>query len=130
MRRFILGAAAVVLAAVIGCVAHVHSDAPYGRTVVVVDAGHVCYDSCEHFYLDGVWYIERGHRHGPNCGHFLVKGKWGRYKDDDHPGKGPPDKVKDKDKDNDKNQDKDKDKGKGKDKDKDHDKDKGKDDKD
>lgn len=115
MRRFLLcGAAALLIPA--GCVAHVDSHSsrsshphggPPGQTkkVVVVESSHVCFDSCDHFFLDGVWYIETGHRHGSGCGHYLVKGKWGKHKE----------------KDDDKDQDKDKDKGKGKGKDKDKD---------
>jgi hypothetical protein len=84
--------AAALMAATAGCVAVVedrHSSHPHGgppgqtKKVVVVDAGHFCVDSCDHFYLDGVWYIEVGHRHGPGCGHYLVKGKWGKHKGDD-----------------------------------------------
>ena len=94
MRRFGLALAAVVLAATAGCVAvveerHGPSGHPHGgppgqtKKVVVVDAGHICAASCDHSYLDGVWYLEVGHRHGPGCGHYLVKGKWGKHKGDD-----------------------------------------------
>jgi len=116
MRKFALILATAFMAGGAGCVAHVEghhsgSSHPHGgppgqaKKVVVVEASHFCVDSCDHFWLDGVWYIEVGHRHGPSCGHYLVKGKWGKNKGDDHPGegKGPKDKdkkdKKDKDKD-------------------------------
>ena len=66
------------------------------KQVVVVEATHVCIAACEHFFIDGIWYLEVGHKHGDGCGHFLVEGKWGDKE------KGPKDKDK-KDKDKDKN---------------------------
>jgi len=101
MRIIALSFAAALWAASAGCIVHT-SDHPHGgppgqaRTVVVVEASHICADTCAHFYLDGVWYIETGHRHSANCGHYLVKGKWGGYKGDDssHPHGGPPGQTK------------------------------------
>jgi len=90
MRGIRLALATALLTATAGCVAvvedrHSSSGNPHGgppgqMKKVVVTEGHVCFDSCEHFYIDGVWYIETGHHHGPSCGHYLVNGKWGKHK--------------------------------------------------
>lgn len=99
----------VLLVTAAGCVAtvdggHGSTRHPHGgppgqmKKTVIVDAGHTCFDSCDHYCIDGIWYVETGHRHGAGCGHFLVKGKWGKDKDDDPPGKGHGPKDKDKDK--------------------------------
>lgn len=109
MKHFALFLSAFLLASAAGCVAvvedrHGRSSHPHGgppgqtKKVVVVESSHFCVDSCDHFHLDGVWYIEVGHRHGSGCGHYLVKGKWGKHKGDDHPGEGHGPKDKDKDK--------------------------------
>src|SRR5262245_9569029 len=66
-----------------------HPSHPHGgptgqvKKVVVVE-GHICTASCDHIFIDGIWYREVGHRHGPGCGHYLVNGKWGKHKGDDH----------------------------------------------
>ena len=91
MKRLGLAMAAGFLSATVGCVAVVESDghsssSGHSRKVVVVSAGHICLDSCDHFFLDGVWYVEVGHRHSSSCGHYLVNGKWGRVKGDGPPG--------------------------------------------
>ena len=115
MRKLCGSLALAVMMAVAGCVAHVDSHhgssghphgAPPGQAkkVVVVEASHFCVDSCDHFYLDGVWYIETGHKHGYNCGHYLVNGKWGKHKgggDDDKDKKDKKHKKEKKDKDGD-----------------------------
>ena len=115
MRGILLALSAALIASTAGCVAHVesrHSSShPHGgppgqmKKVVVVE-GHTCFDSCDHFYLDGVWYVETGHRHGASCGHYLVNGKWGKHKGD---GGGPKDKDKDDKEKKDKKDKKDKD---------------------
>jgi len=123
MRLLVFVFATAFFAVSAGCVAHVDSrhSSGHGRTVVVVGAGHTCFDSCDHFELDGVWYIETGHRHRSGCGHFLSGGRWIVHKSDGKPGQGPPPKNKpDKGGDHD-NRDGDKHDNKGKDKGGDHD---------
>lgn len=75
MRRFHGTLAAVILAVTAGCAAR-SSPPPQARRSVAVEDAHVCIGACDHFFVDGGWYIETGHRHGPNCGHHLVNGRW------------------------------------------------------
>jgi len=79
MRRFALSLAAGILAGAAGCVVVADDTGHSHGRVVVVASNHICTGACDHYYLDGVWYVvEVGHRHGPGCGHVLVAGKWGR----------------------------------------------------
>jgi hypothetical protein len=75
---------------------HPHGGPP-GQTkkIVVVEVSHICIETCDHFWLDGVWYVETGHKHSSSCGHYLVDGKWGKAKGHDKDkDKGPKDKDK------------------------------------
>lgn len=92
MRRLTL-TLAILLSA--GCTVH-SSPPPQYRRADPVEDSHACVGACDHFIVDGGWYVEVGHKHGPNCGHVLVNGKWTKQKGPDKgavdPGPPPQDK--------------------------------------